>query len=111
MAKSDTQFKPGQSGNPKGRVKGSHNKLTKEFIDRLYEDFKKYGQEVLEKVRENDTAAYVRMIASLMPKDHRISGHITQNHYLISVSEALERIGELTERLGEDTDIQGSRPH
>ncbi len=39
MAKRDTTFKPGQSGNPRGRPKGSRNKLGEEFICELHAEF------------------------------------------------------------------------
>ena len=53
------------------------------------------------------------VLKKVMPdqRETNVTGHITQTHQLISVSEARERIGELTERFGEDTDIQSTRPH
>ncbi len=35
MAGSDTKFKPGKSGNPSGRPKGSKNKLKQQLIDNV----------------------------------------------------------------------------
>ena len=38
-----TQFKPGQSGNPKGRPKGARNRLGTRFLEALEADFNKFG--------------------------------------------------------------------
>lgn len=32
------RFKPGQSGNPKGREKGSRNKLGEAFLEAMHDD-------------------------------------------------------------------------
>lgn len=68
VRKENGQFPPGVSGNPAGRAKGSRNKLTEEFIEALAEDFAKHGQAVIKTVREEDPGAYLRTIASLVPK-------------------------------------------
>ena len=65
-------FKPGQSGNPRGRPKGARNKLGEEFLTQLCDDFEVHGAAVIERVRQEDPAAYLRVIASLIPKDIKI---------------------------------------
>lgn len=65
-------FQPGQSGNPYGRPKGSRNRLSEAFTLALANDFDRHGPEVIEKVRVTDPAAYVRVIASILPKQVEI---------------------------------------
>ena len=61
-----------QPGNP-GRPKGSRNKLGEQFVADLYADWQKHGFEVLEKVRENRPDAYMKVIASILPKQVEVS--------------------------------------
>ena len=62
-------WKPGQSGNPAGRPKGSRHKLSEEFIRALAEDFENHGAAAIVKMREDRPGDYIRVIASLMPKE------------------------------------------
>ena len=73
MPKSDTQFKPGVSGNPAGRQVGSRNKLTTDFVTALSRDFAAHGVRAIATAREDDPVAYLRLVASLLPKEVHLS--------------------------------------
>jgi hypothetical protein len=64
-----TRFRPGQSGNPKGRPKGSRHKLGEDFLAALRQDFEQHGVGVIEKVRQERPDAYLKIIASVLPKE------------------------------------------
>ena len=49
--RSKTWFQPGNNANPRGRPKGSRNKISEEFIAALCDDFEQHGVEVIEAVR------------------------------------------------------------
>lgn len=62
------QFKPGQSGNPGGMAKGTRQKLNGDFVRALSKDFDSHGVEAIERARLEDPMGYVKVIASLLPK-------------------------------------------
>lgn len=61
-------FEKGQSGNPAGRPKGARHKLAQDFIRVLAEDFVANGKEVIEKLRQDNPAAYAKTISGVLPK-------------------------------------------
>ena len=63
-----TPFRPGQSGNPGGKPKGARNRLEAEFLHDLVEDYQQHGMAAIQRLFEKDPAAYLRVIASLIPK-------------------------------------------
>src|SRR5215813_7051306 len=62
-------YKPGQSGNPKGRPKGSRNKLSEEFFRDLCDAWQAFGKPALETMAMLYPVEFVRMVASLMPRE------------------------------------------
>lgn len=68
-----TRFQP---GNP-GRPKGSRNKLGEDFIKALAEDFERDGVKAIEICRRTDPTQYLKVIASVIPKEviHKVEDY------------------------------------
>lgn len=66
-------FKPGQSGNPKGRPKGARNRLGTAFLEALEDDFNRFGSQAITQVREQKPEVYMRVVAGLLPKEANIN--------------------------------------
>jgi Family of unknown function (DUF5681) len=62
-------WEPGQSGNPKGRPKGSRNALSEDFFAALHADFVEHGVATIARVREEEPGQYLRVIAQTLPKE------------------------------------------
>jgi hypothetical protein len=71
-------FKPGQSGNPAGRPKGSRHKLGEDFVAAMSADFAEHGVKVIESVRVDRPHEYLKVVASLLPKEHKIIGPLDE---------------------------------
>jgi hypothetical protein len=67
-----TRFQPGVSPNPGGKPVGSRNKLQGDFMRELCEDFAANGRNAIIACRTEKPDAYVKIIASLMPKEFEI---------------------------------------
>ena len=67
--KEGNRFKPGQSGNPAGRPKGARSKLGEAFLKEMLADFEKHGGDVIETVRVEKPDQYLKVVASILPKE------------------------------------------
>jgi hypothetical protein len=66
------RWQPGVSGNPAGRLRGSRNKLSEEVICALLRDFRQHGQKAVARVRRTQPAAYLKILALLVPREHKV---------------------------------------
>ena len=68
-----TKIKPGEVRNPKGRPKGSRNKLSEAFLRDFLGDWEKHGAKAIRLARKKDPVAYLRVAAGLLPKDFNLN--------------------------------------
>src|SRR6266542_1434941 len=83
-------FVPGQSGNPAGRPKGARNKLTEAFLSALANDFAAHGPAAIERLRSRDPSRYLKLVASIMPRDLILKHESTIDYAELSDEEVCE---------------------
>ncbi len=68
-----TRWQPGKSGNPAGRPTGARNKFSQQFVDAFTKHFAVHGEAAIREVREKDSGAYLKIYASIMPKQLEVA--------------------------------------
>jgi hypothetical protein len=93
-------WKPGQSGNPKGRPKGSRNKLSEEFFRDLCDAWQAFGKPALETMAMLYPVEFVRLVASLMPREPEATIAPVKSGTFCKVSSQQPPLGRLWEDPG-----------
>ena len=88
-------WKPGQSGNPAGRPIGARSKLGEIFLQDLQTVWTKHGISALEAAAIEKPAEFVRVIASLLPRQLDVSAAV-----VIDAPEFLDRFRRARELVG-----------
>lgn len=55
-----------------GRPKGARGKLGEAFLEALHDDFQEHGVDTIARVREEKPDQYMKVVASLLPKEIKI---------------------------------------
>lgn len=100
-----TPFKPGQSGNPAGRPKGARSKLGEAFLEDLYSSWEAQGKEVIERVIATKPEQYLKVIASILPKDLNVN---INNMDDLTDEQLIQRIRSLDSAIRPFLDAQGA---
>ena len=82
----------------KGRPVGSKVKLSESFLAGVAQDFGKHGKAVIQYVRQNDPSTYLRIVASIVPKETiaklEVSGEISVETRSRQILNAYRLLGE-----------------
>lgn len=84
------RFLAGNGGG--GRAKGSRNQLGEAFIADLYEDWLTHGVATIEKVRAARPADYLKVIASILPRDLNMKVSAVENMTDDELNATIERL-------------------
>src|SRR6516164_5230123 len=99
-------FEPGRSGNPAGGPVGSRHRqqLNGEFIAALLRDFRHGGPKAIERVRRTQPAAYLKILALLCPREHKVE----QSNVIKSLSD--QELEAMIEYLKTSLEAQAGAP-
>jgi len=65
-------FKQGLSGNPHGNRYRTRHLLNQEFLQALLLHFRQHGKKAIEKVAREQPASYLKILALLVPREHKV---------------------------------------
>src|SRR5262249_18845150 len=65
-------FPQGVSGNPHGNRHRTRHLLNQEFMQALLLNFRHQGKKAIEKVARNQPAVYLKILALLVPREHKV---------------------------------------
>src|SRR5262245_47305215 len=71
--KQNGQFAKGVSGNLGGNAQRTRHLFSKAFVEALLEDFREWGPEAIARVRTETPAAYLRVCATLIPRELKLA--------------------------------------
>jgi hypothetical protein len=86
------QYVPGVSGNPSGSPEATRRLVNKAFLEALAKDFQEGGAQAIAKVRKEQPAAYMKICALLVPREHKVEH---SNPLKAMTTEQIERSIEL----------------
>ena len=66
-------WKPGESGNPAGRPRGSRHKLSEVFLGEVCTAWQEQGRAAIDAMIAKNPADFVRVVASLVPRQFDLS--------------------------------------
>lgn len=88
----------GETRNPGGKPKGLRDTISKTFLKALKEDFDEHGVQAIAEMREKDTSSYIKVVASLIPKEMNLNIRESvfeqlSDDELIALLDAIRRAG------------------
>jgi hypothetical protein len=95
-------WKPGQSGNPAGKPLGARGKLSQRVYAAWAKAWALKGYETILWAAENDPATFLRVAASLLPRDVRLEATLKDLRIVSFVGAAVQ---ECTDSEGEMVEI------
>jgi Family of unknown function (DUF5681) len=91
------RWQRGVSGNPAGRTRGSRNALSEEVICALLRDFREHGQKAIAQVRTRQPAAYLKVLALLVPREQKVD--LTNTYEGLSTEQIEQYIAAIQDRI------------
>jgi hypothetical protein len=88
-----TRFKPGVSGNPAGRPKGTRHKLNEAFIADMSVVWEERGIEALRTCAMEKPSEFCRIVALLMPRDLNLSVALDPTNFASKLQQASQLLG------------------
>jgi hypothetical protein len=105
-------FRPGQSGNPNGRPKGSRNRISELLLDDLCTAWAEHGRDAIARMLNQRPGEFVKVVASLVPRELLVG----EASPLASLSDddletLIATVRALQARSEEKTRSQPAKPH
>ena len=98
-------WQPGVSPNPSGCPKGSLNRLQGDFMWELAEAFKTHGKSAIEAVIADKPHEFLKICASLMPKELTVTTTVLDEMSLEQLEESLATLKRL-QASGDVSDVE-----